>query len=143
MLNRVPADIPTPPKTFLCPLCQHRIGRKGLAGHLRNVHQIDKPNFFSIRPSRDMTPGRLGCSHCMSCFTTEAALKLHFNRATCPALLSRTCTLVLLTCHYSPSLRLSCLRVHSISLHRTLLTPLWDRPPFCPQVWPLWIADAK
>ena len=88
MLNRVPADIPIPPKTFLCPLCQIRIGRKGLAGHLRNVHQVDKPEFFSFRPSRDMTPGRLGCSHCMSCFTIEAALKLHFARATCPALLT-------------------------------------------------------
>ena len=87
MLNRTPANIPKPPKTFLCPLCQISIGRKGLAGHLRNAHQVDKPEFFCFRPSRDMMPGRLGCAHCMSCFTTEAALKLHYQRATCPALL--------------------------------------------------------
>ena len=87
ILNRDSADLPTPPKTFLCPLRLTRIGRKGLAGHLRSVHQVDKPEFFSFRPSRDMTPGRLSCTHCMSCFTTEAALKLHFARATCPALL--------------------------------------------------------
>ena len=87
-LNRRPADIPTPPKTFLCPLCQTSIGRKGLAGHLRNVHQVDKPEFFSFRPSRDMMPGRLGCAHCLSCFATEACLETaHYHRATCPALL--------------------------------------------------------
>ena len=87
MLTHAPADIPQPPKMFLCPLCQTHIGRKGLAGHLRNAHQVDKPEFFSFRPSRDMMPGRLGCAHCLSCFTTEAALKLHYQRATCPALL--------------------------------------------------------
>ena len=80
-------DIPTPPKTFTCPLCQASIGRKGLAGHLRNAHQVDKSEFFSFRPSRDMMPGRLRWIHCLSCFTTEAALKLHYQRATCPALL--------------------------------------------------------
>ena len=87
MLTQAPADIPQPPKMFLCPLCQTHIGRKGLAGHLRNAHQVDKPEFFSFRPSRDMMHGRLGCAHCLSCFTTEAALKLHYQRATCPALL--------------------------------------------------------
>ena len=87
VLNRTPADIPTPPKAFTCPLCQTRIGRKGLAGQLRNEHQIDKPEFFSFRPSRDMMPGRLGWAHYLNCFTIEAALKLHYQRATCPALL--------------------------------------------------------
>ena len=80
-------DIPAPPKSFVCSLCHERIGRKGLAGHLRNEHQVDKPEFFSFRPSRDMMPGRLGCAHCLSCFTIEAALKLHYQRATRPALL--------------------------------------------------------
>ena len=74
MLNRTPADIPKPPKTFLCPLCQTSIGRKGPAGYLRNAHQVDKPEFFSFRPNRDMMLGRLGCAHCMSCFTLETAL---------------------------------------------------------------------
>ena len=87
VLQRQSIDIPTPPKTFICPFCQARIGRKGLAGHLRNAYQIDKPEFFSFRPSRDMLHGRLGCAHCLSCSTTEAALKLHYQRATCPALL--------------------------------------------------------
>ena len=88
VLTRTPADIPIPPKTFICSLCHARIGRKGLAGHLRNEHQIDKAEFFSFRPSRDMMPGRLGCAHCLSCFTTEVVLKLHYQRATCPALLT-------------------------------------------------------
>ena len=48
VLQRQPADIPTPPKTFTCPLCQARIGRKGLAGHLRNAHQVDKPEFSAF-----------------------------------------------------------------------------------------------
>ena len=56
MLTHAQADIPQPPKMFLCPLCQIHIGRKGLAGHLRNAHQVDKPEFFSFRPSRDMMP---------------------------------------------------------------------------------------
>ena len=86
VLARPAGDIPCPPKSFRFPLCQEHIGRKGLAGHLRKDYQIDKPPFFDFQPNRDMHPGRLACLHCSSSFTTEAAIRLHYQRATCPAL---------------------------------------------------------
>ena len=87
VLARPAGNIPCSPRSFRCPLCQEHIGRKGLAGHLRKDHQVDKPPFFDFQPSRDIHSGRLACLHCSSSFTTEAALRLHYQRATCPTLL--------------------------------------------------------
>ena len=87
MLAKPSQVIVTPSKSFKCPLCLEMIGRKALAGHLSKEHQVVKPPFFVFRPSRDMTPGRLACAHCHTTYTTEAALRLHYQRASCPILL--------------------------------------------------------
>ena len=34
-----------------------------------------------------MIPGRLACAHCLNGYTTEAAFRLHYQRANCPVLL--------------------------------------------------------
>ena len=87
MLNKPCQPIDAPSKSFRCPLCLETVGRKALAGHLSKEHQVVKPPFFVFRPSRDMTPGRLACAHCHTSYTTEAALRLHYQRASCPILL--------------------------------------------------------
>ena len=87
MLTKPSQVIVTPSKSFKCPLCLEMIGRKALAGHLSKEHQVVKPPFFIFCPSRDMTPGRLACARCHTTYTTEAALRLHYQRASCPILL--------------------------------------------------------
>ena len=87
ILARLAVEILTPPKNFRCPLCLETIGRKGPTGHLRKDHQVDKPTFFAFRPNRNMFIRRLACGHCFSCFAIEAAFRLHYHRATCPALI--------------------------------------------------------
>lgn len=62
-------EIPIPMVEFTYPLCLTTIGRKALSSHLRTAYQVDKPESFDFRPSRDMTPGRLSCMHCCTNFT--------------------------------------------------------------------------
>lgn len=57
-------EIPIPLREFTCPLCLEVIGRKALSTHLRLTHQMDKPDSFSFRPGRDMTPGHICCIYC-------------------------------------------------------------------------------
>ena len=87
MLNKPCQPFEDPSKSFQCPLCLETVGRKALANHLSKEHQVVKPPFFVFRPSRDMTPGRLACAHCHTTYTSEAALRLHYQRASCPILL--------------------------------------------------------
>ena len=87
MLSKPSQQIGAASKTFQCPLCQDTVGRKALIDHLTREHKVDRPPFFVFRPSRDMTPGRLACAHCHTTYTTEAALRLHYQRANCPTLL--------------------------------------------------------
>ena len=87
MLNKPCQPIEAPSKSFPCPLCLETVGRKALANHLSKEHQVVKPPFFVFRPSRNMTPGRLACAHCHTTYMSEAALRLHYQRASCPILL--------------------------------------------------------
>lgn len=87
MMQRPPQALPDPIKTFTYLLCQDQVGRKALAGHLRREYSVDKIIFFSFQPNRDMLDGRLACAHCLNNYTTEAALRLHYQRANCPILL--------------------------------------------------------
>ena len=75
--------IVAPSKSYQCPICLEQIGRKALARHI----VVDKPAIFAFQPSRDMVPGKLTCAHCLTTYTTEAALRLHYQRASCPILL--------------------------------------------------------
>lgn len=43
--------------------------------------------YIVFRPSRDMIPGRLAYAHCHTTYTIEAALRLHYQRASYPTLL--------------------------------------------------------
>ena len=86
-LRATTTEIPVPIQEHECPLYFEHLGRKVVASHLRNVHQIDKPSSFPFRPSLDMFPGRLSCMHCKANFTMAFALKNHFDRGTCPVLL--------------------------------------------------------
>ena len=87
MLNKPFQHIEAPSKSFQCPHCLETVGRKALAGHLSREHKVEKQPFFIFRRSRDMTPGRLACAHCHTTYTIEAALRLHYQRASCPTLL--------------------------------------------------------
>ena len=95
-------EIPVPLSEFTCPLCLEVIGRKGLAQHVRLTHQVDKPESFPFRPSRDMMPGRLSCIHCRASFTMPFALQNHFSRGTCPQLVIQW----IHDQHYGPSVPL-------------------------------------
>ena len=86
-LRATTTEIPVPIQELECPLCFEHLGRKAVASHLRNVHQIGKPSSFPFRPSLDMFPGLLSCMHCKASFTVVFALKNHFDRGTCPVLL--------------------------------------------------------
>ena len=87
MLTKPCQPIEAPSKSFPCPLCLETVGRKALATHLSKEYQVVKPPFFAFRPSRDMTPGRLACAHCHTPYTSEATLRLHYQRVSCPILL--------------------------------------------------------
>lgn len=64
------------------------VGRKALVNHLKKSHDAVNPDGFSFDPRIDMPPGHLACKHCYTTFTMDLALKTHFQRASCPVLVS-------------------------------------------------------
>ena len=78
---------PEPARMYRCPLCQDYVGRKALISHLRKYHDVQKPDGFPFDPVHDMHRGHLACKHCHTQFTMEVALRIHFQRASCPVLL--------------------------------------------------------
>ena len=145
MLNESCQHVDAPSKSFQCPL--------GLETVVKREHQVVKPPFFAFRPSRDMTPGRLACAHCHTTYTSEAALRLHYQRANCPILLIEWVK----DQHFGPSIKTSAppevhdsLRSTSIPTSgrpilvvRALCMPA-DTPEYtCDLSWPLLTTASK